>query len=326
MRKNLKPSKNEIYSEESRADVLGVPVRFNRRILDTANNLFSSQTFIASRPFKEQGYKKGSTIYVEVRFDDNCRNGYQNFAITGHVTEPGARDWSMGGCIHDEIRKYFPEFAPLIRWHGMGTDSPMHYVANTVYHASNRDHSGRAAGEACAWDRVIKFGAFPITQKIGKRFSEWLTAAKEHADTTSATNPARVWPPVPVAVEHEKKPGDTYDFAPKFTFNGYECRWHECPFDSLAEAQQFAAAIAQHGFTFEMIPTQYSKGKARDLDAARSCGVWPDATDAELCAEPEELKAALLARLPGLVAEFRATMESIGMEWREIHAEPDADK
>jgi hypothetical protein len=40
--------------------------------------------------------------------------------------------------------------------------------------------------------------------------------------------------------------------------------------------------------------------------------VWPDATDEELSVPPEELKAKLEARLPGLLAEFRAAVESLG--------------
>lgn len=37
--------------------------------------------------------------------------------------------------MHDEIREHFPELAPFIKWHLMSTDEPLHYVANTVYHA-----------------------------------------------------------------------------------------------------------------------------------------------------------------------------------------------
>ena len=46
-----------------------------------------------------------------------------------------------------------------------------------------------------------------------------------------------------------------------------------------------------------------SKAKARNATfaAARSCAIWPDATDEQLCAEPDVLKAALLARLPALM-------------------------
>jgi hypothetical protein len=38
-------------------------------------------------------------------------------------------------CLHDEIAKAFPELAKYIKWHLCSTDGPMHYVANTVFHA-----------------------------------------------------------------------------------------------------------------------------------------------------------------------------------------------
>lgn len=56
-------------------------------------------------------------------------------------------------------------------------------------------------------------------------------------------------------------------------------------------------------------------GKERDLDAARSCAVWPAATDEQLIVPTEELKAALLERLPGLMAEFKAAVESLGFTY-----------
>ena len=57
------------------------------------------------------------------------------------------------------------------------------------------------------------------------------------------------------------------------------------------------------------------EGKARELDSARSVANWPEATDEELSAEPETLKAALLARLPALMAEFRKAVESLGFTY-----------
>ncbi len=47
-----------------------------------------------------------------------------------------------------EIERYFPELAPLIKWHL--TDpltGPMHYIANTLFLAGNRDHNGLVEGE-----------------------------------------------------------------------------------------------------------------------------------------------------------------------------------
>jgi hypothetical protein len=74
---------------------------------------------------------------VELRFDDECRNGHESFAITATIDEQingRFRDY-MGGCCHDEIVAHFPELAHLIKWHLTSTDGPMHYLANTLYHA-----------------------------------------------------------------------------------------------------------------------------------------------------------------------------------------------
>lgn len=59
------------------------------------------------------------------------------------------------------------------------------------------------------------------------------------------------------------------------------------------------------------------EGKERDLAAARRCAVWPDATDEELCQERPELEAALKARLPALMAEFKQVMLEIGFIYPE---------
>ena len=59
------------------------------------------------------------------------------------------------------------------------------------------------------------------------------------------------------------------------------------------------------------------EGKERDLDAARNSAVWPDATDEELCQERPQLEAALKARLPALLAEFKQAMLEIGFIYPE---------
>ena len=85
---------------------------------------------------------KDCEMTVQVRFDDECGNGHNTFAITAAIPRLG-----MGGCLHDEIREHFPELAHLIRWHLVSTDGPTHYIANTTYLASDRDHWGLKAGE-----------------------------------------------------------------------------------------------------------------------------------------------------------------------------------
>lgn len=61
------------------------------------------------------------------------------FSITGDVKilDRRYRDpFIMGGCIHDEILKFWPELAPLVRVHLSGCDGvPMHAEANARYWA-----------------------------------------------------------------------------------------------------------------------------------------------------------------------------------------------
>jgi hypothetical protein len=98
------------------------------------------------------------SITCDIRYDDQCGNGHNSFSITGHIEDlkiRGKDKWECGGCIHDEIAKHFPEFKHLIKWHLMSSDQPMHYVANSLYHASNRDYNG-ARSSAIWGDATIE--------------------------------------------------------------------------------------------------------------------------------------------------------------------------
>lgn len=252
---------NVIHTQEHAFSMHGVEGRMFNKVLNTATGLFLNQTFGASRPFVEPGYKKGSTISVEVRFDDHCRNGKQSFAITGEVRVPGHRDVDMCGCIHDEIAKYFPELATLIKWHLFDTSGPMHYVSNTCYHASDRDHNGLLKGE----QRQIVNGRSGLPS--------WELVMVDDAGNVVEDKPAKY----------------------------------------LDSAEQ-----PQAGYRMEYRPwMKTGEGKERNLDAARRCAVWPEATDEQLCAPRAELEAALLERAPALLAAFRADMEASGMLWEQ---------
>lgn len=195
------------------------------------------------RLIKEGG--KEFTISATVRFDDECGNGHNTFSITGEIPAQG-----MFGCLHDEIAKHFPELAPLIKWHLVSTDGPMHYVANVTYHASDCDHNGLRKGET----RQIRNGR---TGKLCWKLKDV---------------------PLPEYVDSDEKP------LAKFMVE-YE------PWNRIGE------------------------GKARDFDAARRIAVWPDATDEQLSLPKPELTALLLARLPALMVEFKAAVESLGFTY-----------
>lgn len=127
----------------------GVPGRLNALRIPPAPwkaGTFGDQTWVSERRPIE-GYGRGAWMQVDIRMDDNCRNGHNTFSMTAEVRRPGGRDCEACGCMHEDIARVFPELVPLIRWHLVSTDGPMHYIANTVYHASERDHNGLLKGE-----------------------------------------------------------------------------------------------------------------------------------------------------------------------------------
>lgn len=186
-------------------------------------------------------WAKERSITARVRYDDECGNGHNTFSIVADIMENGIRE--AGGCCHEEVAAAFPELAPLIKWHLVSSDGPMHYIANTVYHALEH-------GPKYAW---VYYSGQRDPLGIDDKSERLLSYAK--AD---------------LAKKAEGQPG-------------YRVQWDE------------------------------KTVKVSNLDHARSSAVWPDATDEELTAPG--LKERLEARLPALMAEFRAAVESLGFTW-----------
>ena len=69
-------------------------------------------------------------ITATVRYDDQCGNGHNSFAITADILE-GGRDY-MGGCCHEQVAKHFPELAPYIKWHLCNSDGPTHHPTGAI--------------------------------------------------------------------------------------------------------------------------------------------------------------------------------------------------
>lgn len=278
-----------------------------------AAGCFDAQRWISKvRPI--EGYGEGGEMRVEISFDDECKNGRNTFTITAEVSTKGSRyrnDIEAGGTMHKEIARVFPELASLTQWHLFDTNGPMHYVENTLYHASNRADLRYAPGDPCQWETRVRFGKFPVTFKFSKRFREYLAARIEHTKTTKKTNPHHVEKFEPLAVTYVKRdPKETYEYPPHYTVRGDDCKvWHEAPFANLREAQEFCDALNNYELTFEKVPVSYAKEKPRNLAAARATANWPDATDEQLCSDPDELKVILLARLPAMMQRFRDAVE-----------------
>lgn len=297
------------YREYSSAHtLLGVPGALVRTISPTRPEGCWLKQIWVSTPRKVQHEGKSCNMTVEVRFDDQCKNGYNNFAITGRLVSR-SREVDMGGCVHDEIEKYIPELAPLIKWHGCSPRGPMHYLANVTYLAGNRDHNGKMKGEPWAWDDAVRFANFPISYKLDHRFAKWLKACFKFNRTTQPRNPAYKRFEV-VAVPYV----GTGKFSEHYSFDDYTTDWATAPFKTRQAADEFRAAM-EWDVQFVKIPTLFSEGKDRQLDLARSSAIWPEATDEQLCLPKEELTALLEARLPQLVADFRAQIKACGLAW-----------
>lgn len=303
---------NPIVSEERAGSIYGVNGRFFARTI--GGNNYKPGTFTKQRWISEsRTCGKNEFMRAEIRFDDDCRNGHNTFAITCDIFERTingrVRDIG-GGAAHDEIARVFPELAPLIKWHLCSTDGPMHYVANTVYHASDRDHRGKRAGEPRAWDSAVQFGDNPIKHKLKDGFAKFLQESAAHPGKE------RFDFEVIELSEKRKSTSGQDEYYRKYTFGGFASKWYECPFDTEQQALDFLKALQTCNPQFLKTPTLFSEGKARDFKAARSCAIWPDASDEILSLEKPELTAALEARLPGLVDEFRAAIESAGFVWQ----------
>ena len=262
----------------------------------------SKQTKIyGPKTFTENGQKY--LIKAEFRHDDSCNNGHNSFAITGEIDRLSGTRWidDIGGCIHDEIVRHFPELAGFIKWHICSTDGPMHYVANTMYHASERDHWGTLKGEVRAWETSIVFDNNPIRHTPGRGFVKWL---KE-----SGPGHGRPYDFEILRCDHEKTKG-LYNFSPKYTFRGFADKWYECPFDTELEAMNFLEAMQLCAPQFVETPTSWGEGKEPNLEYARQSAIWFDASLEQLSD-----KRALEARLPALLTEFQKAVESLGLTY-----------
>lgn len=77
-------------------------------------------------------------VVIDIRLNDECKNGHQDFAITGTTYErnaPGTAWFEMGGgCVHNEILRVAPDLEMFVKLHLSDyLGCPMHAVANGFY-------------------------------------------------------------------------------------------------------------------------------------------------------------------------------------------------
>ena len=86
---------------------------------------------------------EGNQWKIEISLDDDCKNGHQDFSLTGTCWEKGKiridRNMKFGGACGDTIVKLFPEYEIFERLHVCDFNgSPMYPVGNGIYHAKRK--------------------------------------------------------------------------------------------------------------------------------------------------------------------------------------------
>jgi hypothetical protein len=189
-------------------------------------------------------------------FDDRYKNGHNTLRIGTEVypdRDRAVRRGQIYDCLSSkETLRYFPEVKDLLPFNGCGTDGPIHYIANTRWHAGDTDCWGGRAGEVRRYRHDV------------------------------AVNGRRLHP--------DRKPHELY---------------------KIEEAASVAGKIGNVGVVEIVdVPWIMYEGHEPDLEAARRCALWPDATLEQL-----RSKEALEARLPKLLEEFRKAVTDFGFTY-----------
>lgn len=100
---------------------------------------------------------------IEIRLNDECKNGHEDFAITATFWAPGKprtdRHMEVSGCCHDEILQACPEYTRFTNLHLRDfKGAPMHTVENGMYHAFKGQYRSEKAGP----EELAKYFNIPL--------------------------------------------------------------------------------------------------------------------------------------------------------------------
>lgn len=103
-------------------------------------------------------------LIIDIRLNDECKNGHEDFSITGTMHQKGKpkndKYFLAGGCIHDEILKARPDLEIFVKLHLSDADGiPMHAISNMFYRLKNGFNntpinSPSFVGEYCDYYRI----------------------------------------------------------------------------------------------------------------------------------------------------------------------------
>ena len=102
---------------------------------------------------------------INIRLNDECKNGHQDFSITATIWEIGKsrtdRNMISGGCCHDEILKIRPDLKIFVDLHLCDFNgAPMYTEANGFYHLTigfnnTKPQDENFKSEFCEYYRIL---------------------------------------------------------------------------------------------------------------------------------------------------------------------------
>jgi len=208
---------------------------------------------------KQQRVYRGGRLAVTIRYDDRCNNQHNTFAITGTLHDSVGRIEACG-MIHEVIAEQMPHLQKYLKWHSCSSDGPLHYIANSMYHASDVYDEQYFVYLAGHTHKEVLLGLFDAAQ-LPAVLGEYGVEC----------------PPLPL-----KRTMDAKN------------RYME---PLVLEGQQR---------TLRVVGCPTYSCHTPDLEAARSCAIWPEAQLEDFTVEK------LTARLPALMEEFRHDVEELG--------------
>lgn len=256
------------------------------------------------------------TVTVEARFDDECGNGHNSFFLKAEAYEANKpkldRYWrQLSGRA---IAQLFPEYAHLLKWDNTSTDGPMAYLSNTLYHACDRDHEGKRAGDPVQTDMVVAL------EVKGEKRTHAIPVYEPNPFSPTANNFPEFWE----AINNEggfhkmrllNKPTNERTILTlvcgKHSLHG-GTKLRPCNIDTGYAVKDSLQTVVdlwngRADLVLHAEVKKVSEGHPPDLEAARRSAVWLDATIEQL--QSVDL---LVARLPTLMEEFKQDMESLG--------------
>ena len=115
-----------------------------------------------------------TVVYVTIRLNDECKNGHNDFSITGEVYQNGKpktdRNMICCGCCHNEILEAFPEFKIFVDLHLCSSDGyPMFLGQNPAYWVSIGDDKKAMCDLRCDSDMYDKLYPYYIDNLLFKK-------------------------------------------------------------------------------------------------------------------------------------------------------------